>query len=353
MLIAVTAAYSPSQNVIECVFKNEKFRFVDRLYACEIQNPDDFDDADKEITSVKGSPLRGKSNADVEAIFIRNETMSQFPRNIGSLFPNVKVIAVENVKLEAINKGALETFSSLEYLFLSDNKIKNITDGWLEKNFKIKFISLHGNPITEINPNAFSNLNELTLMDLSGQQCRALTLDRAVNKKNVEKIVSEIEHGGCQENDNLEIIKIITTIRANMTALRVFVIDYLDCKESQPSEEVISKKLHDLEVYKLKMEISKLNNENRQLKRNLMNAEANFDDCKATSATFEAEFEELRNKMLAITQNPNKKATIGEYAFLNELLIMQVNQSKVVVSRKFLLIKKMNRGRDTGILNSF
>jgi Leucine-rich repeat (LRR) protein len=143
------------------------------------------------INSANGSHLSGKSNDDVTC-FVSNKgsyVVEYFPRNLENIFKNLKMIAIERVRLKEIKQSDLRPFSKLVNLWLDYNDIEFLEDGLFAYNPELKSVNFHNNKIIHIGTQVFENLNELTSLYLSNNKCIDMYADN--NQTVVKEIISQ------------------------------------------------------------------------------------------------------------------------------------------------------------------
>ena len=126
--------------------ENQKWTIgLNSLYTCEV--------TDAIITipgfiiesSLKGTHANGMSNKDVEALKFANSSVDFFPRGLGRIFPNLKVLQIYNCGLGEISRPDFIGFSSLEVLCLSRNQLKSLPDDLFADMPRLSFVYLGEN----------------------------------------------------------------------------------------------------------------------------------------------------------------------------------------------------------------
>jgi Leucine-rich repeat (LRR) protein len=121
---------------------------------------------DVSVVRVIGEHEEGRSNADVESVKFSDFKLSQFPRNIGNYFPNLKVLTINNCTLTTVSKFDLMGLKQLKQLTLNGNSISVLPNNLFENTPALEFVSFYGNRIEFIGRNIFDSLHLLRYANL-------------------------------------------------------------------------------------------------------------------------------------------------------------------------------------------
>jgi hypothetical protein len=121
---------------------------------------------DGNVVRVIGEHEEGRSNEDVEAVKFSDFKLSQFPRNIGKYFPNLKALTVNNCALINVSKFDLMGLKQLRQLTLNGNSISTLPNNLFENTPALEFVSFYGNRIEFIGRNIFDSLLHLRYVNL-------------------------------------------------------------------------------------------------------------------------------------------------------------------------------------------
>lgn len=123
------------------------------------------------LESVTGNHLSGKSNADVEYLYIHNQILTRFPTNIEAFFPFLIGIEWFNSNLLSIAPEDLEPFENLVIFSSFMNKLVSIDGRLFERAPKLRWISFYGNLIENVGYNLLENLPDLQYVSFGSNPC--------------------------------------------------------------------------------------------------------------------------------------------------------------------------------------
>lgn len=141
-------------------------------YFCDltINNPTGYDS----FTSIAGTHVPGKSNADVTHLSTSGITSSNFPRIICDSFPNLLVIHFTNLGKNVIEDTAFANCARLESLDLYGNEISSISANAFANNRALYHLSLANNHLTSLPAGLLTNLVALEEFEINRNQITAL-----------------------------------------------------------------------------------------------------------------------------------------------------------------------------------
>lgn len=133
------------------------------------------------VTEVSQNHAVGKSNSDVEVLYVVDQTLQFLPKNIKEFFPNLKGITIFESKLQMFRKEDIEPFQQLLFFFIGGgNEIKTIDGDLFDSNPTVQYVSFTGNPITNIAPKVFDSL--INLKEIHCFQCKCHSIDKDARK---------------------------------------------------------------------------------------------------------------------------------------------------------------------------
>lgn len=180
-----------SVGVIECLYENTFWGRLNDHYTCNVQN--DLNIAtleDAVITSVTGSHMNGRTNNDVDSIYIKYKNVKHFPKNLEKIFKNLRIISITNSNLMTIYQSDLKPFPELVRLILSNNNIEALEEGLFDFNTQLEMIYISSNQISKIHPNVFDHLTKLEFLELSENVC----INMRAGFKTIQNIINFVKN---------------------------------------------------------------------------------------------------------------------------------------------------------------
>lgn len=161
--------------IFNCQYQVTLWAKVGTAYKCEaIVN---IAGNDKFLVEVRGNHLVGKSDADVEALAIRNQDLSKFPKGIEHFFPNLRIIFLHNSNLWSLSAEDLRPFPGLMYLNIDSNKIVSLDGNLFQFTPRLLYIDFEGNFLYHVGIGIFSGLNYLQTVNFKANPCINLLAD--------------------------------------------------------------------------------------------------------------------------------------------------------------------------------
>ncbi|CRK95380.1 CLUMA_CG008755, isoform A [Clunio marinus] len=140
------------------------------------------------ITGINGEHLGSRNNADVEAIRLTDDWLTEIPSCFDHFFPNIHFFFMRDNPLKAVNSNQLQQFPNLEYLWLHQNQIETIEVNAFTYTPALRAIRLSGNKFKTIPYNAFQPLY-LKVLRMSRNIC---INDAAETPEDVNKLIAKI-----------------------------------------------------------------------------------------------------------------------------------------------------------------
>ena len=144
---------------IKCRFTEFFFIHGETFYGCEIENhqiPED-----RELKFI-GKHLNGKTNYDVQDIKFKDCNITKVPQGLQRIFPNLKVLDINNSKLKKISKNDLIEYKYLKILVFNDNDLEYLPGDLFDYFEFLTHIEFDRNKLSVIEPNILDNLHKLT-----------------------------------------------------------------------------------------------------------------------------------------------------------------------------------------------
>jgi len=150
---------------IKCNFKDLPYKHGERYYCCFIEGHLILKDAELKFI---GDHEYIKTNLDVYGVEFNQCTVSQVPQGLTKIFPNLKMLAIKNSKLEEICKNDLIEYKNIEKFISYKNKIEFLPGDLFEDFKHLEWIEFWENKLGIIEPNIFDGLNNLKYVDIEG-----------------------------------------------------------------------------------------------------------------------------------------------------------------------------------------
>lgn len=145
------------------------------FYSCKLENKAEgklsITEDNVSVTSVSGNHANGKSNNDVEVLYISGQTIFFLPKNIVQFFPNLKGIVIFSSHMKTLRKQDIAPFTKLLFFFIAANEIKEIDGDLFESNPGVEYFSFTSNPLMHIGPDLFHPLQNLKEVHCSKCKC--------------------------------------------------------------------------------------------------------------------------------------------------------------------------------------
>lgn len=140
---------------LNCSMDIFPFHLVGVVYRCSGTIVFDAENNDT-ITAVHATHhFNDQENMDVQGLIISSQGMEYFPMNIGSIFPDLKVINFPLNFISSVTNKHLIPFPGLEFLALFGNRIESLDSDIFSGLNALKFINLGRNRIKHVGQNIF------------------------------------------------------------------------------------------------------------------------------------------------------------------------------------------------------
>lgn len=133
---------------LKCTFGFFTWPFVGIKYSCKATHARITEPT--EVEAFIGKQIKGKTNDDVEILFIGFQMVEHFPKGLLKIFPNLTVLMITECGLKQIKKEDLVGFGKLEVLHLWGNKITVLEEDLLMNTPKLRYVSFRSNLIEKV-----------------------------------------------------------------------------------------------------------------------------------------------------------------------------------------------------------
>lgn len=166
---------------ILCKF-GDKLTEFGNIFGCDAENVTetlpcdrDFDPDELQIINPGDLPP-GKTEEDLEGIFVKNIPMRRFPKNLFKKFWKLKVLDFDNCNLDSLRSS---NFFGLDFLLsvsFKNNKLKKLPGRLFRNNRWLRKFEFGGNrDLLNIGFNLFSHLRYLRNINLENLGCGSFT----------------------------------------------------------------------------------------------------------------------------------------------------------------------------------
>lgn len=138
------------------------------------------DSGSRFLENVEGIHFTGKTNADVEYLFINNQNLPFIPEGIDNFFNKLDIIKIDYSSLLSLSADDLRPFPRLLFLTLWSNRLISIDGDLFKHNPHLEYVSFADNQIQHIGHDLVTNLNNLTNLYFTSNVC----IDRWASTRN-------------------------------------------------------------------------------------------------------------------------------------------------------------------------
>lgn len=123
------------------------------------------------LENVTGNHRTGKSNEDVEYLWIWRQNLPFIPENLADFFENLDALWIENSSLASINANDLRPFPGLVFLNLWLNQLSSIDGDLFKYTPHLQSVSFSRNQIKHIGHDLVTNLQKLRHLGFQDNVC--------------------------------------------------------------------------------------------------------------------------------------------------------------------------------------
>lgn len=156
--------------IFSCKFRIANFSYLNSAYFCPATVIFS-EDGNPSLVEIRGDHLAGYSNFQVEALDVQNQDLRWIPKDIGSFFPNIRVIQWINSNLWEISSADLWQFPNLMVLDLQKNKIVSLESSLFAFTPKILTMSFDSNLLYHVGEDLLTSLKFLKSVYIRNNPC--------------------------------------------------------------------------------------------------------------------------------------------------------------------------------------
>jgi Leucine-rich repeat (LRR) protein len=135
--------------------------------------------------------MAGKSNSDVEALDIYDQSLIVIPEELANIFPNLRYLGISRSNLLSIKANDLK-FPKLNILLILSNQIAIIDGNLFTFTRNLQWIFFNDNRIQNVGENLLAGLTALKQADFRDEICinQSATTPEAIQKLNLQLPIS-------------------------------------------------------------------------------------------------------------------------------------------------------------------
>ncbi|KAG5683948.1 hypothetical protein PVAND_013204 [Polypedilum vanderplanki] len=156
---------------------------------------------ERTVTEVVGDHIFGKTNNDVEKVFIQHQNCHCIPRNLGEFFPNLKILYIMKSNVQYLMDGDLDGLDKLKIFDVSHNPIDQIGENFFKGHSSIMIISFYDCHIKKVTPGSLNSLTNIERMHFEGNACVDQRFD-VDSSSSLEEVCENI-YDKCHGNDHV------------------------------------------------------------------------------------------------------------------------------------------------------
>jgi len=182
-LLAVAA----SGTRLTCNFEMYNWNGFGPLYTCRAQNPK-FIEPNMQFTSVIGTHMSDKTNADVRIFMIDSAQMDILPQSPSNLFPNYNIFLAFHTGIRNISRADLVTYKHLNSLSFWDSRFSRFDEDTFSDMTNLQYLSISASPYKTLPTGLFRGMPKLKEIYMFGSQLTALQSGLFQNNRELEVI---------------------------------------------------------------------------------------------------------------------------------------------------------------------
>lgn len=150
--------------------------FLGEIYQCSADNVILTGDGEF-LTEVRGDHMDGKSNFDVEALFVRDHVSNHMTRHIERFFPNLKSLTWVESNLLRISSLDLIAFPNLADFTIWISPLTYIEGNLFNYTPRLRHVGFFANSLRYVGDGLLDNLMELSRADFRSNPCIDMLAD--------------------------------------------------------------------------------------------------------------------------------------------------------------------------------
>lgn len=141
---------------MDCEYDERDFVIIGPTITCDATLTSS--DNETHVIEVRGEHPNGSPTEDVWALDVHNSTLNKIPQNIGTFFPNLRLIRWFPGILTSIAPEDLEPFSELVIFSLRSNRITTLDGNLFQHTPRVSFLVFTDNLLEDVDSTLFDGL---------------------------------------------------------------------------------------------------------------------------------------------------------------------------------------------------
>lgn len=155
--------------IFECDFVDVEWTMIEKAYACA---PTLKKSKNEHVLDLaRGDHQKGKTNVDVQFLYLQKINLQRLPREIEKIFPNLEGIELHNANVTSLVPEDLKPFPNLLVFSSYFNRIEAIDGDLFKNNLKLKWVIFHANQLKHVGHNLLTNLVDLEFVNFETNPC--------------------------------------------------------------------------------------------------------------------------------------------------------------------------------------
>lgn len=202
-IVLLFITLKPSNSLeIDCNFKLFYFGEIGALYLCSVTNLSNL--SEQKVTKISGIHQSGKTNKDVEAIWIEdNKSLSNFPKGVSKFFPNLKAFLIFDANIKELFGDELNEFPLLQFISLQYCGLKKISSNLFVNTPNLVLINFNNNLLEKVGHDLFKPLDVMKIHRLGFLNNRCISKEEINGNLAIfVEIIKEVQEN-CKFDDEV------------------------------------------------------------------------------------------------------------------------------------------------------
>lgn len=131
---------------LECTFAWGSALLTKKIYSCVVKS-EAIAKFNTRIEAFRGDHQPGKTDKDVESVYIECSGLENFPHGLNEFFPKLTHLTINRCGLKSITKQDLNGLENLISFDISNTELKSLPNDLFENMRQLKIITFYGNKL--------------------------------------------------------------------------------------------------------------------------------------------------------------------------------------------------------------